>query len=324
MTTSPEQNAQRSLATAAARNLATTTKTPPQMQGISSRWLLKMLPWTEVKGGSYRVNRRLTHSLGDGLVEFTSTAGEVRVIPQELRELPPLRTFDAEPEALDALAGRFRQRELARGDVLVAQDTPADRLILIAHGRFEQLGTGKYGDETVLGVLADGSHVGDQLLYGGEGDWPYSLRAQTSATVLELDRADLRAFLDNAPALRAHVEAFRAVPRQRQNRKGEAEIALTSGHSGEADLAGTFVDYELTPREYELSVAQTVLRVHSRVADLYNDPMNQTEEQLRLTVEALRERQEHELVNNKEFGLLHNADLKQRIHPRSGPPTPDD
>ncbi|MPZ67689.1 MAG: Crp/Fnr family transcriptional regulator, partial [Pseudonocardiaceae bacterium] len=69
---------------------------------------------------------------------------------------------------------------------------------------------------------------------------------------------------------------------------------------------------------------QTVLRVHSRVADLYNNPMNQTEQQLRLTIQALRERQEHEMVNNRDFGLLHAADLKQRIHARTGPPTPDD
>src|SRR3977135_1226313 len=52
--------------------------------------------------------------------------------------------------------------------------------------------------------------------------------------------------------------------------------------------------------------------------------MNQVEEQLKLTVEALREGQEHEMINNPEFGLLHNADLKQRIHARVGPPTPDD
>jgi hypothetical protein len=64
--------------------------------------------------------------------------------------------------------------------------------------------------------------------------------------------------------------------------------------------------------------------MHSRVADLYNEPMNQVEQQLRLTVEALRERQESELVNNADFGLLHNADLSQRIHTRTGPPTPDD
>jgi hypothetical protein len=67
-----------------------------------------------------------------------------------------------------------------------------------------------------------------------------------------------------------------------------------------------------------------VLQVHTRVADLYNQPMNQTEQQLRLTIEALRERQEHELINNPEFGLLHNVELKQRIHTRTGPPTPDD
>ncbi|TAH17114.1 MAG: Crp/Fnr family transcriptional regulator, partial [Oscillatoriales cyanobacterium] len=63
---------------------------------------------------------------------------------------------------------------------------------------------------------------------------------------------------------------------------------------------------------------------NTRVADLYNEPMNQTEQQLRLTIEALRERQEYELINNREFGLLHNADLKQRLHPRTGAPTPDD
>jgi hypothetical protein len=73
-----------------------------------------------------------------------------------------------------------------------------------------------------------------------------------------------------------------------------------------------------------LSAAQTVLRVHSRVADLYNQPMNQIEQQLKLTVEALRERQEHELINSREFGLLHNADYTQRINTHSGPPTPDD
>jgi hypothetical protein len=52
--------------------------------------------------------------------------------------------------------------------------------------------------------------------------------------------------------------------------------------------------------------------------------MDQIEQQLRLTVEALRERQEHEMINNRDFGLLHNADLSQRIQTRSGPPTPDD
>jgi hypothetical protein len=84
------------------------------------------------------------------------------------------------------------------------------------------------------------------------------------------------------------------------------------------------VDYEGSPREYELQVAQTVLRVHSRVADLFNEPMNQIEHQLKLTVAELRERQEYELINDPDFGLLHNVDYSQRIQPVDGPPSPDD
>jgi hypothetical protein len=52
--------------------------------------------------------------------------------------------------------------------------------------------------------------------------------------------------------------------------------------------------------------------------------MNQTEQQIKLTVHQIRERQEYELINNRDFGLLHNVDFKQRIHTRSGPPTPHD
>jgi hypothetical protein len=65
-----------SLCTAAARNLATTTKTVPQMQGITSRWLLKLLPWVEASGGTYRVNRRLSYSIGDGRLTFTSVGDQ--------------------------------------------------------------------------------------------------------------------------------------------------------------------------------------------------------------------------------------------------------
>ncbi|NLU68395.1 family 2B encapsulin nanocompartment shell protein [Streptomyces sp. HNM0574] len=312
-----------SLSTAAARNLTTTTKTAPQMQGISSRWLLRALPWVEVKGGAYRVNRRLTHTVGDGRVEFVQDGADVRVIPRELGELALLRGFEDE-QVLGALADRCVQRDFVAGEVLVERGTPAEHIHLIAHGRVNQTSAGKYDEEVRVAVLADGDRFGEHALLDGEAGWESTATAETSGTLLTLSRADFAAVLANSPQLRAHIEAFSALPRQRQNRHGEAEIALSAGHEGEVGLPGTFVDYELKPREYELSVAQTVLRVHSRVADLYNGPMNQTEEQLRLTVEALRERQEHELVNNREFGLLHNAAFKQRIQTHSGPPTPDD
>jgi hypothetical protein len=323
---SPPVDAQRpplSLGTAAARNLATTTKTAPQMQGITPRWLVNSLPWVEVDGGTYRVNRRLSYTLGDGRVSFTSVGAEVRVVPRELRELPPLRDYEDE-DVLTAVADRFVQREIRPGEVIVEQDTPVSTLVLVAHGKADKTAAGPYGDRVSLGVLGDGAFFGADLLLGAETRWGYTIRAVTPCTILILEQRELAEFTEQAPGLREHVRRVAGTAQPARNKWGEADIGIASGHAGEPSLPSTFVEYEGAPREYGLAVAQTVLNIHTRVADLYNQPMNQTEQQLRLAVAAIRERQEHDLINNREFGLLHNADLTQRIHTRSGPPTPDD
>jgi hypothetical protein len=317
------ETTQLSLSTAAARNLATTTKSVPQMQSITPRWLLRMLPWVEVSSGTYRVNRRLTFMVGDGRLSFTNVGADIQVIPQELRELPLLRDFE-DDEVLAALANRFEQQEFEAGQVIVEFGNQADRLFLVAHGKVNKLGTGKFGEPTDLGILTDGDHFGDSALTQGDAIWEFTVKTVTPCTVLSLSRQAFEQVVGQSDGLRAHVEQVTSAPQPPQNRHGEAAIELAAGHVGEHELPGTYVDYEIAPREYGLSVAQTVLRVHSRVADLYNQPMNQVEQQMRLTVQALRERQEHELINNREFGLLHNADLKQRISTRGGPPTPDD
>lgn len=160
-----------SLGTAAARTLTTTTKSAPQMRGISPRWLLRILPWIDVHGGTYRVTRTVRRAIG----------------------------------------------------------------------------------------------------------------------------------------------------RRGSNQPG---VVTFAGHHGEPTLPGMFVDYELAAREYPMSVAQAVLRLHTRVGDLYNQPMDQYQQQLRLTLEALYERQEHELINNPDFGLLHNVVDRHRIPANGDPPAP--
>ncbi|MDQ3601541.1 MAG: cyclic nucleotide-binding domain-containing protein, partial [Actinomycetota bacterium] len=223
---------QQSLGTAAARNLATTTKSVPQMQSITPRWLLRMLPWVEVAAGTYRVNRRLTYAVGDGRITCTNTGSEVRVIPEELGELPVLRGF-GEPGVLSALADRFEQREFGAGDVLVEAGQPIDQVVLIAHGKANKIGTGKYGEPSVLDVLADGEHVGGHALTEPEGTWEFTVRAVTAGTVLVLPRPAFEEMVERSEALRSHLQQLQARPQRPQTKHGEAAIALASGHHGE-------------------------------------------------------------------------------------------
>ncbi len=106
--------------------------------------------------------------------------------------------------------------------------------------------------------------------------------------------------------------------------KDEASVAVDCSDRDERELPQTFVDYEEHPREYMLSAVNTVVDVHTRVSDLYSVPYNQISEQLRLTIEIVKERQESELINNKEYGLLNNVAPEQKLKTRTGAPTPDD
>ena len=105
---------------------------------------------------------------------------------------------------------------------------------------------------------------------------------------------------------------------------GATEVQCSPPRDANPDLPETFVDYEDAPREYFLKAVTTVLDVQTRVSDLYSQPFDQVQEQLRLLIEKVKERQEGELINNAEYGLIASAPASQKIKTRNGPPAPDD
>lgn len=115
----------------------------------------------------------------------------------------------------------------------------------------------------------------------------------------------------------------------RLNKVKEADEATTDvecspPRDANPNLPETYVDYVDDPREYFLKAVTTVLHVQTRVSDLYSQPFDQVQEQLRLLIEKVKEKQEGELINNPEYGLLASTIPSQRIRTRKGPPTPDD
>lgn len=112
----------------------------------------------------------------------------------------------------------------------------------------------------------------------------------------------------------------------RLNRVKNPESIKVTCTSREEDqrLPRTFVDYEENPREFFLNAVSTIVDIHTRISDLYSSPHDQIKEQLRLTIETIKENQESELINNPDYGLLSQVTDEQRIFPLSGAPTPDD
>jgi hypothetical protein len=111
----------------------------------------------------------------------------------------------------------------------------------------------------------------------------------------------------------------------RLNRVKDPEsVAVSTPPRDESELTPTYVGYYEAPREYFLSTITTIVDIHTRVSDLYSSPFDQIAEQIRLTVETMKERQESELINSTDYGLLASVEAGQRISTLTGPPTPDD
>jgi hypothetical protein len=113
----------------------------------------------------------------------------------------------------------------------------------------------------------------------------------------------------------------------RVNRVTEGDTpldVLCSQDPKKVDIPQGFVDYVTKPREYELNSISTIINVDTKISDVYSAPYDQIQEQLSLAIESLKERQESQIVNSDDYGLLKNVADTQRIPARYGRPMPDD
>ena len=315
---------QRSVTTATARNLANTTKTSPKMMSITPRWLLSLLPWVQVDGGTYRVNRTRRELPKAERIGIDVSGGVASFVPESLRSVP---LFSKLPDPiLSRMAGRFTSEEVSLGNKLVGEGEGTNKFYVLAQGQVEVLSKGVHGSDLRLALLSEGEYFGESDLVGDRPS-EVTIRTITPCVLLTLSRKDLDAVLAEQPNLADDFQraiAEHLALQSTVNRYGERNIDLVSGFAENVEIPETFVDYSERPREYSLSAVQTVVRVHTRVSDLYNGPYDQLQEQMRLTIEGIKERQEWEIVNNQKFGLLHSADPAMRISTRYGAPTPDD
>lgn len=105
---------------------------------------------------------------------------------------------------------------------------------------------------------------------------------------------------------------------------GNAVVQIECGTEPVPQIPQSGIDYEEHPREYTLCTVTTTIEVLTRISDLYRSPMDQVKEQLGVLVQMVKEKQENELLNNENYGLLNNVVKSQKVATRGGPPTPDD
>lgn len=91
-----------------------------------------------------------------------------------------------------------------------------------------------------------------------------------------------------------------------------------------AGILKSYADISPEVREYILDDISTVLPISTKIIDIFSQPYDQVQQQIRIVMEGLEEQQEDHLINSPDYGLLNNIADSQRVTSISGSPTPDD
>ncbi|MBP7653628.1 cyclic nucleotide-binding domain-containing protein [Candidatus Dependentiae bacterium] len=293
------------------------------MTAISPRWLLKMLPWINVEAGTYRVNRKKIITKKDMKINIDVGAEQIQLKPEQLTSIASF--LDLDENLMKLLISKFEVEKFDVGQKPIPIGEQI-KFFIIAKGKIELHKIGSFGQKIVLKVLSDGNYFGDLCFVGEQLGQVYA-KALSPCILLSMKSEQFQKFMEVVPDIRERMDtAKKRMEKQSElsDEYGEKKINVSSAYEGEPDISETFIDYEDEPLEYPLSIIQSILTVHTRVTDIYNNPINQLREQLRLTIEAMKEQQEREIICNPEFGLINAVSSSSHITTRGGSPTPDD
>jgi len=134
-----EQNSQQAIGMDSAKSLSVTTNTPPQMVGLSLRWLIKLLPWVQVQSGTYRVTRRKVVLPDVQRVMINLEEVKKQIEPHHLREIPFFNYFN--DNDLSSISKLFKIEEVKPTELIFDAGDEGDKFLslLLEKLRFQSL-----------------------------------------------------------------------------------------------------------------------------------------------------------------------------------------
>ena len=124
----------------------------------------------------------------------------------------------------------------APGELIVEENTEAERFFIIHTGKIEILKRFEDGEELVLGVHSDGDFFGEMALLD-EGPRSATARAVDETTVVEISRQDFEALLYKAPVL-----AFGIMKELSSRLRGTAALLVSHLQRKNRQLLQSYVD----------------------------------------------------------------------------------
>lgn len=306
--------------------LSNTTNVSPQMEFLTPRWLLRLLPWINVDSGIYRIKHikiiAKTKKLTNPLKTKINNKEDCYFVSDLLKNIPLFRSI---PDELmkDILNGLY-QKLVKPGDEIARQGEPGNKFYIVTDGQFDVSIKGIDGKDLLLKSLGNGDYFGEMALLE-DAPRQATITATTKGSLICLNK---ETFLKAIGNTQLKEELYKVLKERKaelelSSKYGEVQTTTVLGHSGEP-IPQEYSDYIENSMEIHLSLIQVIVGLHIKTNDPYGDECQQLEQRLKVTIENIREREEWEIINNKEFGLMKNIAANMTIDKNYSPLTPDD
>ncbi|QEK38161.1 cyclic nucleotide-binding domain-containing protein [Candidatus Cytomitobacter indipagum] len=275
---------------------------------ITPRLFMKMLPCVNLETGIFRINRVKKYK------------NNPHALNEESVKSIELMSYLNNKE-ISSLIGNSSKKSCILGEV-IEQNQSENKFYIILSGEYELVLLNHNEKPVVIANLQAGKFFGGFKALGYENYDKIKIRTSVPGSMLVVENDSFKDLLQK-DEFRYYVKSS-IMNYENEYNTGEHKAKLISSYSDEPMMPKSYTEYDESPEEIELDVIQSVLGIHSRIHELYNNPHPQFESQLKILIQNILEREEWEIFNNASHGLINQVSHDRKITTRTGPATPDD
>ncbi|QEK38688.1 family 2B encapsulin nanocompartment shell protein [Candidatus Cytomitobacter primus] len=292
-----------------AKVLSTTQNTQAFAEFITPRIFMKMLPYVNLDTGIFRINRINKHKNNANLSLDESSVRNIELMSH------------LNDNEISKLLNTSVKKTFALGETIESEQSE-NKFYIVLSGEYELILLNHNDKPVVISTLHSGKFFGGFKALNYDNHAKIKVRTSIQGSMLVIDHDTLKIILEN-DKLRYYIKST-IMDYENEYNTGEHKAKLISSYTDEPPMPKSYIKYDEAPEEVELDVIQSVLGIHSRIHELYNNPHPQLESQLKILIQNILEREEWEIFNNANHGLLNQVACDRKITTRTGPPTPDD
>lgn len=290
----------------------------------SPKWLLQMLQWVGIDGLSYQISQveiesKLEQITTNQQLKKIQLAKDSYFLSDLLKSVPLF--YNIPDELVAEILNGLYQKVVNSGEVITKQGEVDDKFFIVVDGQFDvSVKDNKSANDLSLKLLEAGDYFGEMALLENLPRQA-TITAKTKGSLLCINKESFDKILKN---LNLQEKLYKSL----QERKIELKSVEYHNQTNRPSIQSLAIEFDVAAECMERSITKNLALIKTTVKTRVESTQKPSEikesvadqvnvgdlkrvdlpyQLLRLIIDDIREKEESEIINNKDFGLVSNV-----------------